>query len=114
AAGEVTTRQCQRVAIPRRFTLPMREIWELQLRLPRRAGSQAFRLMENKRFRAGYDFLLLREDAGEIESGLGDWWTHFQDADEDKRQTMADSVQQPKSKRRRKRRKPPTKNPVHD
>ncbi|MBQ0711664.1 MAG: polynucleotide adenylyltransferase PcnB [Porticoccus sp.] len=114
AAGEVTTRQCQRVAIPRRFTLPMREIWELQLRLPRRAGSQAFRLMENKRFRAGYDFLLLREDAGEIESGLGDWWTQFQDADEDKRQTMADSVQQPKSKRRRKRRKPPAKNPVHD
>lgn len=114
AAGEVTTRQCQRVAIPRRFTLPMREIWELQLRLPRRAGSQAFRLMENKRFRAGYDFLLLREETGEIESGLGDWWTRFQDADEQKRQTMADSVQQPKNKRRRRRRKPPPKNPVHD
>jgi poly(A) polymerase len=114
AAGEVTARQCQRVAIPRRFTLPMREIWELQLRLPRRAGSQAFRLMENKRFRAGYDFLLLREETGEIESGLGDWWTRFQDADEHKRQTMADSVQQPKNKRRRRRKKPPPKNPVHD
>ena len=114
AAGEVSTRQCQRVAIPRRFTLPMREIWELQLRLPRRAGSQAFRLMENKRFRAGYDFLLLREDAGEIESGLGDWWTNFQDADEQERQTMIDSVQQPKSKGRRRRRKPRPKKPVND
>jgi poly(A) polymerase len=114
AAGEVTTRQCQRVAIPRRFTLPMREIWELQLRLPRRAGSQTFRLMENKRFRAGYDFLLLREETGEIESGLGDWWTRFQDADEQERQTMVNSVQQPKSKGRRRRRKPRPKKPVND
>mgnify|MGYP000719182661 CR=1 FL=1 len=114
AAGEITTRQCQRVAIPRRFTLPMREIWELQLRLPRRAGSQAFRLLENKRFRAGYDFLLLREDVGEIEPGLGDWWTKFQDVDEDKRQAMAESVQQPKNKRRRRRKKTPSSKPAHD
>ncbi|MFT7299883.1 MAG: poly(A) polymerase [Porticoccus sp.] len=114
AAGEITTRQCQRVAIPRRFTLPMREIWELQLRLPRRAGSQAFRLLENKRFRAGYDFLLLRENVEEIEPGLGDWWTKFQDADEDKRQAMAESVQQPKNKRRRRRKKTPSSKPTHD
>ena len=66
AAGEITTRQCQRVAIPRRFhPPPCGKFRELQLRLPRRAGSQAFRLLENKRFRAGYDFLLLREDVGE-------------------------------------------------
>lgn len=109
AAGEVTTRQCQRIAIPRRFTLPMREIWELQLRLPRRAGNQAFRLMENKRFRAGYDFLLLREETGEIESGLGLWWTNFQDASEEKRQEMAQKVQQsrnPSRSKNRRRRKP--------
>ena len=92
----------------------MREIWELQLRLPRRAGSQAFRLLENKRFRAGYDFLLLREDVGEIEPGLGDWWTKFQDVDEDKRQAMAESVQQPKNKRRRRRKKTPSSKPAHD
>ncbi|PCJ93731.1 MAG: poly(A) polymerase [Porticoccaceae bacterium] len=114
AAGEVATRQCQRVAIPRRFTLPMREIWELQLRLPRRAGSQAFRLMENKRFRAGYDFLLLREDAGEIESELGQWWTIFQDADEGKQQEMVNAIQQPKSKRRRRKKPSQPKKPVHD
>jgi poly(A) polymerase len=105
AAGEITARQCQRVAIPRRFTLPMREIWELQLRLPKRAGKQAFRLMENKRFRAGYDFLLLREDVGEIEPGLGHWWTDFQDVDEEKREEMVRAVQQPRDRRRR-RRKP--------
>jgi len=109
AAGEVTTRQCQRIAIPRRFTLPMREIWELQLRLPRRMGNQAFRLMENKRFRAGYDFLLLREETGEIGSGLGLWWTSFQDASEEKRLEMAQQVQKsqnPSRNKNRRRRKP--------
>jgi poly(A) polymerase len=114
AAAEITTRQCQRITIPRRFTLPMREIWELQLRLPRRAGSQAFRLMENKRFRAGYDFLLLREDAGEIESGLGQWWTTFQDVDETKQQEMVSAIQQTKSKRRRRKKPSKPKKPVHD
>lgn len=105
AAGEVTTRQCQRIAIPRRFTLPMREIWELQLRLPRRAGNQAFRLMEHKRFRAGYDFLLLREETGEIESRLGLWWTNFQDVDDEKRQEMIKKVQQPRNASRNKNRR---------
>ena len=114
AASEVTARQCQRIAIPRRFTLPMREIWELQLRLPRRAGNQAFRLMENKRFRAGYDFLLLREDAGEIDPGLGHWWTDFQDADEDKRREMTNAIQQPRKKRRRRRKPTTPKNADHD
>ena len=111
AASEVTTRQCQRVAIPRRFTLPMREIWELQLRLPRRMGNQAFRLMENKRFRAGYDFLLLREDTGEVEPGLGSWWTDFQEASEEKRQEMVRKIQKPRnpSRNKNRRRKKPSK-----
>lgn len=109
ATGEVLHRACQRVAIPRRFSMPMREIWEMQLRLPRRAGSQAQRLMENPRFRAGYDFLLLREDAGELEPGLGEWWTHYQDADEQKRHEMTSNLKEPRNRRRRRRpRKPST------
>lgn len=91
-AGEVIASQCERLAIPRRFTLPMREIWELQLRLPRRAGKQAFKLLTNKRFRAGYDFLLLREDAGEIKAGLGEWWTIFQDEKEVTQREMVDKI----------------------
>ena len=91
-AGEVIASQCKRLAIPRRFTLPMREIWELQLRLPRRAGKQAFKLLTNKRFRAGYDFLLLREDAGEIKAGLGEWWTIFQDKEEVTQKEMVDKI----------------------
>lgn len=79
AAGQqVLARQVQQVAIPRRFSLPMREIWEYQLRLEKRQGRRAAELVDQRRFRAAYDFLLLREQAGEQTEGLGDWWTQFQ------------------------------------
>lgn len=107
AAEAVVHRQCQRVSIPKRFSMPMRNIWELQLRLPQRGGNRAFRLMEDKRFRASYDFLLLREDANELPPGLGEWWTQFQDVDDDARQKMVDALPKPAKKRRR-RRKPRT------
>ena len=63
AAHELIAEQCQRIAIPKRFTMPIREIWDMQERLPRRSGKRADLLLDNPRFRAGYDFLLLREDA---------------------------------------------------
>jgi len=85
AGQRVLGEQVQRVAIPRRFTQSIKEIWEMQLRLPRRAGNQAYRALEHPRFRAAYDFLLLREQAGEDHQGLGEWWTHFQTANEDQR-----------------------------
>ena len=66
------------IAIPRRFSQPMREIWEFQLRLQRRQGKKAAELVEHRRFRAAYDFLLLREEAGEDTGDLGAWWTGFQ------------------------------------
>ncbi|WP_454256097.1 polynucleotide adenylyltransferase PcnB [Pseudomonas sp. Marseille-Q8238] len=88
AAHELISEQCQRIAIPKRFTLPIREIWDMQERLPRRSGKRADLLLENPRFRAGYDFLLLREDAGEQTDGLGDWWTDYQDASDSERRSM--------------------------
>lgn len=88
AGQSVLREQVQRVAIPRRFTQTIKEIWEMQLRLPRRAGNQAYRALEHPRFRAAYDFLLLREQAGEDHQGLGEWWTHFQTANEDQRTTL--------------------------
>ena len=66
------------VSIPKRFSQPMREIWEFQLRLQRKQGRKAAELVDHRRFRAAYDFLLLREQAGELTDELGDWWTHFQ------------------------------------
>ncbi|WP_199775477.1 polynucleotide adenylyltransferase PcnB [Microbulbifer pacificus] len=88
AAQKITSNQLVHTAIPKRFTMPMREIWDMQSRLPRRAGERAFRLMELPKFRAAYDFLLLREDSGEIPAGLGQWWTEFQQADEEQRLQM--------------------------
>ncbi|MWV16498.1 polynucleotide adenylyltransferase PcnB [Pseudomonas sp. L-22-4S-12] len=88
AAHDLIAEQCQRIAVPKRFTLPIREIWDMQERLPRRSGKRADLLLENPRFRAGYDFLLLREDAGEETGGLGDWWTDYQDATDSERRSM--------------------------
>jgi poly(A) polymerase len=88
AANELIIEQCQRIAIPKRFTIPIKEIWDMQERLPRRQGKRADLLLENPRFRAGYDFLLLREDAGEETDGLGDWWTDYQDATDSERRAM--------------------------
>ena len=88
AAHELIIEQCQRIAIPKRFTMPIREIWDMQERLPRRSGKRADLLLDNPRFRAGYDFLLLRETAGEQTDGLGDWWTEYQECNDSERREM--------------------------
>mgnify|MGYP003557726365 FL=1 len=113
-AGEEVLREQQRhVSIPKRFSFPMREIWELQSRFARRSGKNAFRLMESKRFRAAYDFLLLRAHAGEESQELADWWTHFQEVDADGKAEMVRNLAPTEGggeggpkKRRRRRRKP--------
>lgn len=81
AMNDVLHRQMQRIMIPKRFSAIIRDIWLLQNRLPKRFGKRAYLTFEHARFRAAYDFLLLR---GEVEGGelaeLGQWWTDFQDA----------------------------------
>lgn len=104
AADQVLSQQQQSVAIPKRFSLPMRDIWELQFRFPHRQGKRAERLLEQRYFRAGYDFLLLREQCGEIEPGLGQWWQAFQEAQPEARDGMAKHSDSPSPKRRRRRR----------
>lgn len=79
AGQEIVGRAVQRIAIPKRFSMPMREIWEFQLRLNRTQGKRAVDLMSQRRFRAAYDFLLLREQAGEDCDGLGAIWTQMQE-----------------------------------
>lgn len=100
--------QTQFTSIPKRFVIPLREIWELQLKLPQRGGKRVRRTFEHPRFRAAYDLLLLREEAGEIEPGLGAWWTDFQNTDEGGRTAMINAQTSPpskgKSRRRRRRR----------
>ncbi|MBR9885198.1 MAG: polynucleotide adenylyltransferase PcnB [Oceanospirillales bacterium] len=108
AANEVLAEQVRSTAIPRRFSGPVRDIWELQQRLPRR--SRADQLLTHPRFRAAYDLLLLRENSGEDLDGLGQWWTDFQNADESHRSDMQKGSRSTSSdaapKKRRRRRKP--------
>lgn len=93
AADGVISAQLQRTAIPKRFLIPMREIWVLQLRFSRRDPKRAFSLLEHNRFRAAYDFLLLREQSGELkDQQLGEWWTKFQAVDRDEQMSMLNSV----------------------
>jgi poly(A) polymerase len=116
ATDSVLREQLRHVAIPRRFSVPMREIWTLQSRFERRSGQQAQRLFENKRFRAAYDFLLLRADTGEAPVELADWWTRFQQVSEQDRRSMTSALAPSgegggKKRRRRRRRRSPGTNP---
>ena len=78
AAAKVVGEQCQRVAIPRRFTFTMEEIWSLQPRFEQVQRKRVFRLMAHPRFRAAFDFMLLRADESPAMRELGQWWAHAQ------------------------------------
>lgn len=104
----VIQQQAGATAVPRRFTTPMREIWGLQPRLERRAGKRAFRMLDHPRFRAAYDFLLLRAEVGEVDTSLAQWWTDFQEVDEDTKRTM---VRELSGGEKRGRRRRPRKDP---
>ena len=91
-ASEVIGQQCRTVAIPRRFSGMQGDIWHLQVRFEFRRGKRPFRLLENKRFRAAYDFLALRAQAGEVDQELVDWWTQFQDVSHEERKQMSEAA----------------------
>ena len=108
AADSVLRDQQQHISVPKRLSFPMREIWELQLRFPRRHGKGAARLLEHKRFRAAYDFLLLRAESGAADPELAQWWTRFQELGPDQRKAMVRALapataERPKRRRRRRR-----------
>ena len=79
AAAEISSLQAQRIALPRRFSFPMREMLQLQPRFLQQRGRRAFNLMSHKRFRAAYDLMLLRASAGEIDAEVADFWTEIQE-----------------------------------
>ncbi|MEX1196608.1 MAG: polynucleotide adenylyltransferase PcnB [Pseudohongiellaceae bacterium] len=111
AANEVVTAQLQYTAIPRRFTAMMREIWDLQWRLMPTTPRRTRGAFEHPRFRAAYDFLVLREEAGEQTHGQGQWWTEFQRADEERQnQLLADLQSNREGGKKRRRRSRPKRN----
>lgn len=105
AINDVLHRQMQRIMIPKRFSSVIRDIWILQHRLPKRFGKRAYATLEHARFRAGYDFLLIR---GEIEGGelaeLGEWWTDFQEENPVERKKRLASLRSPDGKPPRRKR----------
>lgn len=99
----------------------MREIWMMQPRFERRVGNGPFTLVEQPRFRAGFDFLRLRAEAGEVDAELASWWEDFSLADQPRRRELMDEAREqeqarraaggaasgePAKKKRRRRRKP--------
>lgn len=112
AANQVLSEQVKATAIPRRFSSMIREIWELQHRLPRR--DRADQIMESPRFRAGYDLLVLREESGESLNGLGDWWTDFQRTAPPRPVNYEPREETPKRPPRRRKRRPSSSKPNSD
>ncbi len=106
AMDSVLDEQASKLAIQRRYIADMREIWGLQPRLEK-GGRGALRAMEHLRFRAGYDFLLLRVQAGELPEELGRWWTEFVEGDAATREHLLEArpgEARSGAKRRRRRR----------
>jgi poly(A) polymerase len=98
AAHRVMAEEGKRVAIPRRFGYAIEEIWALQPRFAERTRKRVFRLMSHPRFRAAYDFLLLRADESEELRELGEWWTEAQAVPPDQLSaTLAPKTHAPKA-----------------
>lgn len=109
AIDSVLDEQAGQLAIQKRFTADMREIWSLQPRFEKRAGQAPYRLIEHMRFRAAYDFLLLRCATGNADEALGKWWTDFLDGDPVARETLVNNAPSAAGRRRprnRRRRRP--------
>ena len=108
AIDDVLEEQGDQFAITRRYVADMREIWMMQPRFERRSGRAPWSLVQHLRFRAGYDFLMLRAEAGEVPAELGQWWTDFQEADNEGRDALIEAAKgragssgAPKKRRRR-------------
>ncbi len=106
AMDDVIATQAEKMAIHNRFTATMKEIWAMQPRFEQRAGKRPYALLTHPRYRAGYDFLLLRCESGEIDSEIGEWWTEFADANTERRTEMLLPDNGPKKRRKRNRKKP--------
>jgi poly(A) polymerase len=111
AADDVLDNQTDSLALQRRIATDMRDIWAMQPRFERRTGKSPYKLLEHPRFRAGFDFLLLRCESGELDAELGSWWTGFYAGDIAERERLINSAREPQGgdKKKRPRRRGPRK-----
>tara|TARA_Y100000588_G_scaffold394833_1_gene517676 strand:- start:4930 stop:6249 length:1320 start_codon:yes stop_codon:yes gene_type:complete len=85
ASYEISGLQQAHISIPRRFTMPMREMLAMQPRFEKRRGKRALRLLDHRRFRAAYDFMMLRARCSEVDTDIADFWTEVQKQTADQR-----------------------------
>jgi poly(A) polymerase len=107
AMDEVLETQSEKLAITRRVAADIQEIWLMQPRFEKRSGRAPFRLVEQPRFRAAWDFLRLRAQSGELPQDICDWWADFAAADPAARAAMLMPAPGGAKKRRRRRAKKP-------
>jgi poly(A) polymerase len=105
AMDRVLDAQFEKLALTRKLTAIMREVWVMQPRFEQRGGQRPFRMLESPLFRMAYDFLALRAASGEVSAELEAWWRAFQSADAETRQAMLLPDTGPRKKRRRRRRR---------
>ena len=103
AAYQVSGQQQSRISLPRRFTAPMREMLALQPRFDVQKGKRAYNLLEHRRFRAAYDFMMLRAEVGEIDIEVAHFWTNVQKQSTDERMESFGINQRAKTGKRRRR-----------
>jgi poly(A) polymerase len=104
AASETLTQQVRRIAIPRHLTMAIREVWNLQPKFNARVGAKPSRLITHPRFRAAYDFLVLRAQTGDVSLEVAQWWETYQEENENTQRKMTqpqanDKAVNPKRKR---------------
>lgn len=103
ASHEVLAAQIKLISIPRRYSSAIREIWDLQSRLEHMRAKQIHYFLNHPRFRAAYDFLVLRAATGENVAHAAEWWTKFQSANEIQRQQLIEELPKQQKRRRKKR-----------
>ena len=91
---QVLKKQQRITAIPRKFHSYIKDIWFLQLKLHSRIGKQPYKTLKHPRFRAAYDFMLIREKASNEIKGLGKWWTDFQRNDDDLKKSLINNLKE--------------------
>lgn len=101
ASNQIISQQLKYTSIPRRFTNTAREIWQMQHQLEKRRPHRAMAIVYMNRFRAAYDFLLLRSETEPKLVEIANWWTAFYDADEENRHRLIHELVKPKKRRRR-------------
>lgn len=105
AANDILDEQVRSIAIPRRHTTTVRDIWQQQIRFSRRSGKRAFKMMEHPKFRAAYDFMEMRSHfEGDDIVELTSWWNEFQNADRPLRGKMVQEINEDGGRRPRRRR----------